>query len=188
MRECKLAKNNLHVWNLVSSDFIMLHITRECNKSHVSWKSLAILGWRNRWFHWDSAHPTTQRTPPRKMHTLTQKSNDSPRRLPSTLYFDSRMPDFCSLLIPSKKPWKARNPYHATFSEHNENHLPIKYPLSIGGIRRGAEGGTWTRTVSLPTDFESVTSAIPSLRPKQSNYTIVSLLFQEWIRGISYFR
>ena len=37
-----------------------------------------------------------------KMHTLTQKSNDSPRRLPSTHYFDPKMSGFCSLFFPSE--------------------------------------------------------------------------------------
>ena len=57
-----------------------------------------------------------------------------------------------------------QNTRNTGVSRYNENHLPTRFLLSIGGISYGAEGGTWTRTVSLPTDFESVTSAIPSLR------------------------
>ena len=47
-------------------------------------------------------------------------------------------------------------------------------------LRRGAEGGTRTHTVSLPTDFESVTSAIPSLRHKyKTEYTMKPWKMQE---------
>ena len=42
--------------------------------------------------------------------------------------------------------------------------IPKKKPPARGGFSFGAGGGTRTHTVSLPTDFESVTSAIPSHR------------------------
>ena len=40
---------------------------------------------------------------------------------------------------------------------------------SVMNTRYGAGGGTRTHTVSLPTDFESVTSAIPSHRHGNRN-------------------
>ena len=47
---------------------------------------------------------------------------------------------------------------------NNPNPSPIK-KIWFGLYLFGAGGGTRTHTVSLPTDFESVTSAIPSHRP-----------------------
>ena len=71
-------------------------------------------------------------------------------------------------------------------TSRDQSRLVAKFALR----RRGAEGGTWTRTVSLPTDFESVTSAIPSLRPALSfyhKYFVIATVFTLFVFKCSSF-
>ena len=99
----------------------------------------------NRLFYWDSVHSAMRCTPPLKMHTLNQKLNDSLGRFPVILNLMPKVSGFCSIFFPSENSWKDENPYCTTPYADGKNNLPIKSPLSIGGIHRGESTKDWCR-------------------------------------------